>query len=130
MASQLLVDLYECDVEIIDNMEKIKNLSHKVIKEIGSEIVEECFHKFSPIGITYIAVITTSHFSIHTWPEYKYVAVDVFSCDIELVAVCQEIYVLPAGICLRVVVAVNGVLLIPLLIMVLLVTTLASEPIQ
>lgn len=84
MASQLMVDLYECDDRIIDNMEKIKEISHLMIKEINSEIVEECFHKFQPIGITYIAVITTSHFSIHTWPEYGYVAVDIFSCDDEL----------------------------------------------
>lgn len=81
MASQLLVDLYECDGKIIDDMEQIKEISHKMIKEIDSEIVEECFHKFEPIGITYIAVITTSHFSIHTWPEYNYAAVDIFSCD-------------------------------------------------
>lgn len=84
MASQMLVDLYECDGNIIDDMDEIKKLSHRVIKEIGSEIVEECFHKFTPIGITYIAVITTSHFSVHTWPEYNYVAVDIFSCDEKL----------------------------------------------
>lgn len=84
MASQLLVDLYECDGNIIDDMEKIKEISRRMIREIHSEIVEECSHKFEPIGITYIAVITTSHFSIHTWPEYHYAAVDIFSCDEEL----------------------------------------------
>ena len=77
MASQLLVDLYECDGNIIDDMEKIKEISRRMIREIHSEIVEECSHKFEPIGITYIAVITTSHFSIHTWPEYHYAAVDI-----------------------------------------------------
>ena len=46
----------------------------------GAEIVEECIHEFEPIGVTYFAVITTSHFSVHTWPEYGYAAVDIFSC--------------------------------------------------
>lgn len=90
MASQLMVDLYECDEHIIDDMEKIKDIAHSMIKEIKSEIVEECFHKFQPIGITYIAVITTSHFSVHTWPEYGYVAVDIFSCEEELPQVIVE----------------------------------------
>ena len=84
MASQIMVDLYECDDKIIDDLDKIKEISHSMINDINSEIVEECFHKFQPIGITYIAVITTSHFSIHTWPEYGYVAVDIFSCEEEL----------------------------------------------
>lgn len=81
MAGQLIFDLHGCDCEIIDNLEKIKDVAHGAIEAIGAEIVEECSHRFLPIGITYIAVITTSHFSIHTWPEYGYAAVDIFSCD-------------------------------------------------
>lgn len=84
MAGQLLVDLYGCDSGIIDDLASITEIAHRMIREIHSEIVEECFHEFEPIGITYIAVITTSHFSIHTWPEYEYAAVDVFSCDEKL----------------------------------------------
>lgn len=81
MANQLLVDLYVCDEEILNDIERIKEIAHRVIAEIHSEIVEECVHQFEPIGVTYIAVITTSHFSIHTWPEHGYAAVDIFSCN-------------------------------------------------
>ncbi len=81
MADQLVVDLHGCDCEIIDNLEKIKEIAHEAVRAIRAAIVEECSHRFEPIGITYIAVITTSHFSIHTWPEYGYAAVDIFSCD-------------------------------------------------
>lgn len=84
MASQLFVDLYACDAGILDNLGQIKEIARDVIQEIGAEIVEECVHKFEPIGVTYIAVITTSHFSIHTWPENAYAAVDIFSCDGEV----------------------------------------------
>lgn len=84
MADQLFVDLYECDECLLDDLDRIKSIAHDMVAELGAEIVEECMHKFEPIGVTYIAVITTSHFSIHTWPEYKYAAVDVFSCDEEL----------------------------------------------
>jgi S-adenosylmethionine decarboxylase len=27
-----------------------------------------------------VIVIAESHLSIHTWPEYRYAAVDIFSC--------------------------------------------------
>ena len=80
MASQLFADLYGCDEKILNSEEDICRIARQVVSEIGAEIVEECVHTFEPIGITYFAVITTSHFSIHTWPEYGYAAVDVFSC--------------------------------------------------
>ncbi len=80
MASQLFVDLYGCDEQLLNNEEEMRSIARQVVSEIGAEIVDECVHTFEPIGITYFAVITTSHFSIHTWPEYGYAAVDVFSC--------------------------------------------------
>ncbi len=84
MATQLVVDLYGCDEAVINDLGKIKEIAHQMIRSLKANIVEECYHQFEPIGITYIAVITTSHFSIHTWPEYGYAAVDIFSCDEEL----------------------------------------------
>ena len=80
MAVQVIADLYGCD-DIINDITAIKNAAHIAIEYVGANIVEECIHEFEPIGITYFAVISTSHFSIHTWPEYGYVAVDIFSCS-------------------------------------------------
>lgn len=84
MAIQLIADLYDC-AEIIDDTEAIKKAAHKAIAFVGAEIVEECIHKFEPVGVTYFAIISTSHFSIHTWPEYGYAAIDIFSCKDEVV---------------------------------------------
>ncbi|MBR3631064.1 MAG: adenosylmethionine decarboxylase [Oscillospiraceae bacterium] len=80
MAEQLIVDLYGCDPALLDDPERVQEAAHYAVRSVGSDIVEECMHRFEPIGISYIAVITTSHFSIHTWPEYGYAAVDFFSC--------------------------------------------------
>lgn len=80
-AKQLIVDLYGCGVSCIDDIEYIKDVIHRVCGYIRADIVEECYHKFSPIGVSAIAVITTSHISIHTWPEHGYAAVDIFSCQ-------------------------------------------------
>lgn len=81
MALQLLVDFYGCDFNTINDVELLRSLANSVVSNIGSRIVDDCSHIFEPQGITYIAVITKSHFSIHTWPENGYAAVDIFSCD-------------------------------------------------
>lgn len=80
-AKQLIVDLYGCHISCIDDENHIRDVIHKVCESIGTGIVEECYHKFMPIGISAVAIITTSHISIHTWPEYGYAAVDIFSCQ-------------------------------------------------
>jgi S-adenosylmethionine decarboxylase proenzyme, Bacillus form len=91
MASQLFADLYGCDVTILNSEQDIREIARRVVSDIGAEIVEECVHTFEPIGITYFAVITTSHFSVHTWPEYGYAAVDVFSCGEEVTEKISEL---------------------------------------
>lgn len=83
MAVQLIVDLYDCS-DMLDDTKAITLAAHEAIAYVGAQIVEECIHKFEPIGVTYFAVISTSHFSVHTWPEFGYAAVDIFSCKDEV----------------------------------------------
>lgn len=81
LAKQLMADLYGCDRSLLNDEGKIRRIAEKAVAAIGAEIMEECVRRFEPIGITYFAIISSSHFSVHTWPEYGYAAVDVFSCS-------------------------------------------------
>ena len=81
MAQQLLVDLYGCDSALLDDPARVSAAARSVVRDIGAEVVDELVHKFEPVGVTYVAIITTSHVSIHTWPELQYAAIDVFSCS-------------------------------------------------
>ena len=49
-------------------------------KEAKATIVDVSFHEFNPFGVSGMVVIAESHLSIHTWPEYGYAAVDIFTC--------------------------------------------------
>lgn len=70
----------KCDPNKLDDLQVIKNLLTKAALNAGAKIVGETFHKFKPIGITGVLAIAESHISIHTWPEYNYASVDIFSC--------------------------------------------------
>ena len=43
-------------------------------------VVNTVFHEFSPHGVSGVVVIAESHLAIHTWPEHRYAAVDIFTC--------------------------------------------------
>lgn len=61
-ARQLIADMYGCCSSVLNDPDTLKETAHQAVRMIGAEIVEECVHRFSPVGITYFAVITTSHF--------------------------------------------------------------------
>lgn len=84
MAIQLLADLYGCDRTLLNDQNAVREAARRAVGLLGAQVVAECVHCFEPIGVSYIAVITTSHVSIHTWPEFGYAAVDVFSCAQEI----------------------------------------------
>lgn len=46
----------------------------------GATQIDARFHQFSPYGVSGVIIIMESHFTIHTWPEYAYAAVDIFTC--------------------------------------------------
>ncbi len=80
LGRHVLVEMYDCDPVILDDLEKIRQEMLEAAVVAGSTIVGQCFHRFSPQGVSGVVVIAESHFSIHTWPEYGYAAVDLFTC--------------------------------------------------
>jgi len=75
-----LIEFYDCSNEKLNNPDFLKDILSKAAIEAGAEIVETVFHTFSPHGVTGVIIIAESHLSIHTWPEYGYAAVDIFTC--------------------------------------------------
>jgi S-adenosylmethionine decarboxylase len=80
LGKHLLLELKDCNRKSIDDIEFIDALLSETAEKIGATIVNKAFHKFSPQGVSGVVVIAESHISIHTWPEYGYVSVDVFTC--------------------------------------------------
>ena len=84
LATHLLIELFDCDSKILNDSNQVKDIFIDAAKKGKATIVNDLFHEFSPHGLTGVLVITESHLSIHTWPEFNYAAVDVFSCDDKL----------------------------------------------
>ncbi len=80
LGRHLLLELFDCDFDAINNLETVKNALVEAAKRAHATIVDVVFHEFNPFGISGVVVIAESHLSIHTWPEHRYAAVDIFSC--------------------------------------------------
>lgn len=80
LGKHFLVEYYKCNTDILDNQVRIQNTLLDAATMCGATVLEYSFHKFSPQGVSGVVVIAESHLSIHTWPEYGYSAVDIFTC--------------------------------------------------
>jgi S-adenosylmethionine decarboxylase proenzyme len=79
-AQHLLVEYHGCDVAVLNDKGRIEELMRHGAEAARSTVVGSVFHTFSPYGVSGVVVVEESHFSIHTWPEYGYAAVDCYTC--------------------------------------------------
>jgi S-adenosylmethionine decarboxylase len=80
LGRHLLLELFDCDFDAISSLDTVKSALVEAAKRAHATIVDVVFHEFNPFGISGVVVIAESHLSIHTWPEHRYAAVDIFSC--------------------------------------------------
>ena len=69
-----------CDPHIMNDVSAIERDMVAAAQKAGATVINSTFHHFSPYGVSGVVVIQESHLAIHTWPEYGYAAVDLFTC--------------------------------------------------
>lgn len=64
----------------LDSESRIQQAFRDCVDVCGATLLHIHTHKFSPQGVSGVAVLAESHISVHTWPEIGYGAFDVFMC--------------------------------------------------
>lgn len=80
LGRHFLAEFYGCSSEILNDNKRIAEIMTGAVEASNATIIKPFFHKFSPQGVSGIIVIAESHMAIHTWPEFSFAAVDLFSC--------------------------------------------------
>lgn len=69
-----------CNQDVIGKVEAVEQILVQAAEIAGVQVWSISFHRFNPNGVSGVVVISESHLSVHTWPEYGYVALDIFTC--------------------------------------------------
>jgi S-adenosylmethionine decarboxylase len=65
----------------LDDLDHIEQTFRRCIEVSGATLLHIHLHHFTPNGgVSGVAVLSESHISIHSWPEYGYAAIDIFMC--------------------------------------------------
>ena len=75
-----MVEYYDCDPQLLDDVVYIEKSMEMAALKANATLINSAFHHFSPFGVSGVIVIQESHFAIHTWPEYGFASVDLFTC--------------------------------------------------
>ena len=82
LGKHAILDLSGCSPEIIGNNALVQEILCSTAQIAKITIVGDLERHFEPNGYTAILLLEESHLSIHTWPEYNYVSVDLYSCNL------------------------------------------------
>ncbi len=66
--------------EIVEDVSRMKKILAAAVKKANNTPLEVIIHKFQPQGMTGIVLLAESHIAIHTWPEFNYIALDIYTC--------------------------------------------------
>ena len=80
MGTHLVVDAWECPEDLLNDPERIRRAIIDAVMAGEATLIDLCVHQFSPHGVTATATLAESHIALHTWPEYGYMAADLFFC--------------------------------------------------
>ena len=81
IGKHLVVELSNCNPHILSNPKLLETILTDAATESKAKVLKSVSHQFPTTGgVTAVVIISESHLALHTWPEYQYAALDVFTC--------------------------------------------------
>ncbi len=74
----IILEMWGC--QNLDSVDTAELALREMVAALDVHLLDLKIYPFSPVGVTGMAIVSESHLVIHTWPEYGYAAVDIFTC--------------------------------------------------
>lgn len=76
----ILAEFISISPLLINDTRNLIKITKNLIKQSGATLVETKIYEFNPSGYTMFFILKESHVSIHTYPEFGAMFLDVFTC--------------------------------------------------
>lgn len=81
LGTHTILEFEGCPYERLTDSGKVEQAFREAARRSNATVVDSLFHYFNPHGVSGVVVIAESHFTVHTWPEHGYAAIDFFTCS-------------------------------------------------
>jgi S-adenosylmethionine decarboxylase len=76
--THLIATIHTPSIPLIQSYESFQTFVNKQIEDCELQKLGEVYHNFSPQGFTGVVCLSESHLSIHTWPEWGKINLDIY----------------------------------------------------
>ncbi|MCU0847627.1 MAG: adenosylmethionine decarboxylase [Spirochaetes bacterium] len=91
VGEHIVVELIGVRNDIIDDVDLMKRTVEEITELTEVDILDVSYHKFTPNGLTLVALLSTSHISFHTFPEINFISFDYFTCGTKSPSISVDI---------------------------------------
>lgn len=75
------IDITNVPEYMINDHELLKSKCSELLEEFQMKTLGVNEHAFQPHGYTLLFLLSESHLSLHSWPEYNTLKMDLFTCS-------------------------------------------------
>jgi S-adenosylmethionine decarboxylase len=75
-----VVDAEALDPHVLTDAGQLTAAARRAVEAGGGHVLDQSLVVFPNAAITLVLVLAESHLSIHTWPEERLIAIDLFTC--------------------------------------------------
>ncbi|MCS7108037.1 MAG: adenosylmethionine decarboxylase [Sulfolobales archaeon] len=82
IGKHIFANLYDADPNIINDEDFLRNLIKDAARLANMTLIEVKSWKVEGTkgGVSVLALITESHIALHTWVEYRFATLDIYTC--------------------------------------------------
>lgn len=80
----IVADAWGINFELLNDAQLLQKYMVGIGEKCGLTILSVQAYQFQPQGVTIIMLLAESHFSIHTYPEKGFAAIDCYTCGKEV----------------------------------------------
>ena len=82
LGTEWLIDASGCDAKTLADLDRLRAVFDRVIRDLELNVLGEiAWHKFDePGGVSGLALLSESHLSCHTYPEFGAATFNLYCC--------------------------------------------------
>ena len=82
IGTEWVIDASGCNAEALADVERLKVIFDRIIRDLELHVLGEVsWHKFpEPGGVTGLAMLSESHLTCHTYPEFAAASFNLYCC--------------------------------------------------
>ena len=81
VGTEWIIEAEQCDADKLRDEMILRDVFDRVVSALGLKVVNAVWHKFpGEGGVTGMALLTESHLTCHTYPEYRTATFNLYCC--------------------------------------------------